>query len=86
MASLTPHLGSLTLAGLPIGDWQFWVVTIIALAAGAFLLRPLWSKARGSGKQRRATLTIGGKPIGKDPTSPPSPPSPASPPAPSTPP
>ncbi len=70
MASLTPHLGSLTLASLPIGDWQFWTVSVIAIAAGGFLLRPLWSKARGSGKQRRATLTIGGKPIGKEPPAP----------------
>ncbi len=75
MASPATHLASaapasLILAGVPIHDWQFWAVTVIAIAAGAFLLRPLWRKARGSGKQRRATLTIGGKPIGKEPAAP----------------
>lgn len=62
---------------LPLGDWQFWAVTLIALAAGTFLLRGVvpegvWRwlarrlgvrRAGGPGRRRsaRATLTIDGR-------------------------
>ena len=33
----------------PIGDWQFWVVSIIALAGLFVVLKPLWpSRDRSS--------------------------------------
>ena len=53
----------LTLAALPLSDWQFWAVSLIALAAVIFLARPLLRKARGRDKEKRATLTIGGKAV-----------------------
>ena len=55
----------------PVDDWQFWVVSALALVAALWLIRisPLWTlclrltgrkrKAKGS----RATLTVGGKPV-----------------------
>ena len=52
-----------TLAALPLGDWQFWAVSLIAVGAVVFLARPLFRKARGRDKEKRATLTIGGKAV-----------------------
>jgi len=26
---------------MPIGDWQFWVVTLLCLAGGYYVVRPL---------------------------------------------
>jgi hypothetical protein len=50
---------------VPIGDWQFWVVTALAVLALAYLLREvlparlsLWKRRPGG---RKATLTIKGK-------------------------
>jgi hypothetical protein len=50
---------------VPIGDWQFWVVTVLAVLALAYLLREVlparlsvWKRRRG---ERKATLTIEGK-------------------------
>jgi hypothetical protein len=51
---------------MPVHDWQFWVVTLAAILAGAWLLRgviPGLKKKRPPGK--RTTLTIGGKAAGK---------------------
>jgi hypothetical protein len=49
-----------------VHDWQFWIVTLAALCAAAWLLRGvipgLSRKKKG---QKRATLTIGGKSIEK---------------------
>lgn len=50
---------------LPLGDWQFWVVTAIALVAAAALLRAIWPRNR-RGATQRATLTIGGRVPDKD--------------------
>lgn len=52
----------------PVGDWQFWAVTVAALGAGAWLLRGVLgllvpSRRRRRGK--RAALTVEGKPISK---------------------
>ena len=33
----------------PIGDWQFWVVSFIALAGLLFILKPLWPSRDRSG-------------------------------------
>lgn len=43
-------------------DWQFWLVTLVALGAAAYLTRPLWRK-KAAGKKQRITLTIGGQPV-----------------------
>jgi len=53
----------LSLAAMPVGDWQFWAVSLIALGAVLFLARPMLRKARGRDKEKRATLTIGGKAV-----------------------
>lgn len=45
----------------PYGDWQFWAVSVIALAAGAWLLRGLRPGRKRRRAQRRVNLTIGGK-------------------------
>ncbi|MBK7403764.1 MAG: hypothetical protein IPJ41_03795 [Phycisphaerales bacterium] len=54
-------------AGLPISDWQFWVVTLIALAAAAWIVRKLlprrWSRRSKTAAAKRATLTVGGRPV-----------------------
>jgi hypothetical protein len=58
-----PTLG----ASLPVHDWQFWVVTLIALCAALYLLRsilpiPFLSKrAKAKKQQKRVSITIGGK-------------------------
>jgi hypothetical protein len=52
---------------MPWGDWQFWLVTALALLAAAYLLRNVlpipWlsRRARAAKGQRRATLTISAK-------------------------
>lgn len=54
---------------MPIGDWQFWVVTAIALVALWAVVRmivppSLWPKRfRGKAKGKATTLTVGGKPV-----------------------
>ncbi|HYD01984.1 MAG TPA: hypothetical protein VEB22_12220 [Phycisphaerales bacterium] len=54
---------------MPIGDWQFWVVTLLAVCALAYLLRnvlpvPFFSKrARRRKHESRATLTVGGRQV-----------------------
>jgi len=34
--------------GLPLGDWQFWVVTAIALAGVVLVVRPLLPSSKSS--------------------------------------
>ncbi|MDX2130783.1 MAG: hypothetical protein SFY69_01865 [Planctomycetota bacterium] len=50
---------------LPIGDWQFWVVTVLALLGAAFVLREVLPARINPLKRRRGekktTLTIEGK-------------------------
>ncbi len=56
---------------MPLADWQFWAVTIVALAALTFLLRRTlprlawWRKRRPPG--RRATLTVRGRAVDRRP-------------------
>jgi len=46
---------------MPINDWQFWIVTIVALAALAVFVRMLIPKKKG----KKTSLTVGGQPMGK---------------------
>jgi hypothetical protein len=52
---------------VPVHDWQFWVVTLIALIAAALVLRAIipdkWQPWRKKSKGSKATLTIGGAPV-----------------------
>ncbi|MBL0926294.1 MAG: hypothetical protein IBJ11_01405 [Phycisphaerales bacterium] len=56
---------------LPYTDWQFWAVTAAAAAAGVWLLRgiipiPWLSRRRRQSRQsHKATLTLGGRPVGR---------------------
>jgi hypothetical protein len=49
---------------MPVDDWQFWVVTMIAIGAVAVVLRPFLRLAKQGtkpGVSKGATLTIEGK-------------------------
>jgi len=55
------------LASLPLDDWQFWVVTLLAVAAAFAVARMVlppglmpkrWRRRTG---EKRATLTVGGR-------------------------
>src|ERR1051326_9065515 len=55
---------------LPIDDWQFWVVTVVALFAAWFVLRAVipeswWGKIglKRKPKGRAASLTVEGKAV-----------------------
>jgi len=49
-----------------LSDWQFWVVTLAAAAALAYMLRGAIRAAFGrKAKGKAATLTVGGKSVGK---------------------
>lgn len=54
---------------LPLDDPQFWIATLIALAAAGFLLRAALPRLgvgrRSVRRERRASLTVGGKPVEK---------------------
>lgn len=56
---------------MPLGDWQFWVVTALAVLAAAWMLRgvvpvPFLSRrAKRKKQERRATLTVGGRAVEK---------------------
>lgn len=69
---MRPGLAGLLLGAgwrLPVDDWQFWVATALFVLAAAWLLKgvvpiPVLSKRHHRKKtERRATLTIGGKPV-----------------------
>jgi hypothetical protein len=53
----------------PVHDWQFWVVTALALLAAGYIahrvLPPKWLPWKKKPKGRSATLTVGGKPVEK---------------------
>jgi hypothetical protein len=46
---------------MPWSDWQFWVVTLIAIGALWMLKGVLLPKKKGT----KTTLTVGGKPVDK---------------------
>lgn len=56
---------------LPYHDWQFWVVSALALGALVVVLRMVLPASlvprrfRRGGKGRKTTLTVGGKPVDK---------------------
>jgi len=54
---------------LPVGDWQFWVVTAAAALAAMYLLREVLpakvSPFRKRRKGKPASLTISGKTPGR---------------------
>lgn len=55
---------------MPVGDWQFWVVTAAALAAALYLLREVLPPRMSPFRRRRgksASLTISGRAPGKRP-------------------
>ncbi len=56
-------------AAFPVDDWQFWVVTLAALGALAFIVwRSLGKRLlrkRSKGGSKAAPLTVEGKPVGK---------------------
>jgi hypothetical protein len=45
---------------MPVGDWQFWVVTVLALIA-AWLVVRLFIPKRRAKRGRRTRLTIEGR-------------------------
>ncbi len=53
---------------IPIGDWQFWVASAVALLALWLVVKnllprewlPFWKRR---GKRTKASLTVGGKPV-----------------------
>ena len=60
-------------SGFPIGDAQFWLVTIIGALALGFLLRGLWPsrwKRRPRSRGKKATLTVKGQPLTRQPPPP----------------
>jgi type VI protein secretion system component VasK len=51
----------------PTHDWQFWVVTALVAIAVLYIVWQIVPRAMGrKGKSRKATLTIGGKPVAPD--------------------
>jgi hypothetical protein len=50
---------------LPIHDWQFWIVSALALCAALYILRAVlperWNPLRRKKPGVRTTLTISGK-------------------------
>lgn len=49
---------------MPWGDWQFWVVTAMAIGAGILVIRPMLPKRfRRAPKGIRAQLTLKGRKI-----------------------
>jgi hypothetical protein len=54
----------------PVSDWQFWVVTLLALFALWYLSRSILPPGFGGkrrGKSTKTTLTIGGQSMTKTP-------------------
>lgn len=48
---------------MPAGDWQFWVVTALAVGAVYLLVRPFLPRRGSESRSRRKVkLTIDGKP------------------------
>jgi hypothetical protein len=44
---------------MPLNDWQFWVVTLVAIGSLWLLKIVLLPKKKGT----KTTLTVGGKPV-----------------------
>lgn len=54
-------------SSFPVGDWQFWVATLLALGALVYLLRKVVPVVLPKRKKRRsrATLTVEGRAVGR---------------------
>jgi hypothetical protein len=56
-------------SGFPVGDWQFWVVSLLVGGAVALVLgrriRTARRRRRGVPVAVRTPLTIGGSPVGR---------------------
>ncbi|MEO0716149.1 MAG: hypothetical protein AAFY58_04065 [Planctomycetota bacterium] len=52
-------------SAFPVGDWQFWVATILALGALVYLLRKVVPVVLPKRKKQRsrATLTVEGRAV-----------------------
>jgi predicted permease len=48
---------------MPLGDWQFWVVTLIAIAAAWIVIRVLLPRRKP--RPKKTELTVGGKRVDK---------------------
>lgn len=46
---------------MPWGDWQFWIVTIIVLLAGWWILKPIIPRRKTPGSTTKVKLTVGGR-------------------------
>lgn len=47
---------------MPVGDWQFWVVTACAAGAVVLMVNALRRKRR---RRRPVRLTVGGEPVSR---------------------
>lgn len=47
---------------MPLNDWQFWVVTILALSVVLLGVRAVWPKPKG---RHSVQLTMDRKPVAK---------------------
>lgn len=44
---------------MPLGDWQFWAVSLVAMGATVAVLRPVFRAARRRGRREQsADLTV----------------------------
>ena len=52
-------------ASLPVHDWQFWVATLCAILAAAWLARRLWKSVSAHRRrtQKRVELTLDRKAV-----------------------
>ena len=53
---------------MPINDWQFWVVSLLALGAAVVMLKPVLARVARRGSRQastRASLTIEGRQVGR---------------------
>jgi predicted MFS family arabinose efflux permease len=48
---------------MPVGDWQFWIVTVIAVAAMWVMIRVLLPRRKP--RSKKTELTVGGKRLEK---------------------
>ncbi len=64
---MSPVIAQAIASSFPVGDWQFWVATLLALGALVYLLRKIVPVVLPKRKKRRsrATLTVEGRAVGR---------------------